>query len=44
MKKLFLMLLVTTVSLTSFSQKQYDFENPWKAKSNEHIMDWFWII
>jgi len=41
MKKLILTLLVTTISLTTFSQKQYDFENPWKAKSNEHVMDWF---
>ena len=41
MKTLFLISVLSYLSLTSFSQKQYDFENPWKAKSNEHIMDWF---
>jgi hypothetical protein len=41
MKNLFLTLLVTTISLTIFSQKQYDFEKPWKAKSNEHVLEWF---
>jgi hypothetical protein len=41
MKKSILILLVTTYSLTTFSQKEYDFENPWKAKSNERVLEWF---
>ena len=41
MRTLFLISVLSFLSLTSFSQKQYDFENHWKAKSNEHIMDWF---
>ena len=41
MKKSILILLVTTYSLTIFSQKEYDFENPWKAKSNERVLEWF---
>jgi hypothetical protein len=41
MKKLILTLLITFISLTTFSQKSFDFETPWKAKSNERVLEWF---
>ena len=41
MKKSFLILLLTTYSLTTFSQRKYDFDVPLRAKSNEGVYDWF---
>lgn len=29
------------VLFSSYGQRKYDFENPWKAKSNEHVLEWF---
>lgn len=40
MKKL-LVSLFLLVSTFSFSQKTYDFDIPWRAKSNEGVLDWF---
>ena len=41
MKKSFLILLLTSYSLTTFSQRKYDFDVPLRAKSNEGVYDWF---
>lgn len=41
MKKLILILAVTISSLSVFSQSKYDFDKPWRAKSNEGIYEWY---
>jgi len=41
MKKLILTSVLALTTLSVFSQRKYDFENPWKAKSNEHVLEWF---
>ncbi len=40
MKNLILSLFVL-VSVFGFSQNKYNFDNPWRAKSNEGISDWY---
>ena len=41
MKKLISVLFISLFTITSFSQKDYGFDIPWRAKSNEHILEWF---
>ncbi len=41
MKKIDLILFLTLFSFTTFSQKEYGFDIPWRATSNEHITEWF---
>jgi len=41
MKNLFLLSLLSLLSFSVLSQKKYSFETPWKAKSNDSIMEWF---
>jgi hypothetical protein len=41
MKKSILILFVITNSLTTFSQRKYDFDIPARAKSNEGVYEWF---
>lgn len=41
MKKLILTSVLALTTLSVFSQRKYDFENPWKAKSNERVLEWF---
>ena len=41
MKNLFLLSLLSLLSFSVLSQKKYSFDTPWKAKSNDSIMEWF---
>lgn len=41
MKNLFLLSLLSLLSFSVLSQKKYSFETPWKATSNDSIMEWF---
>jgi hypothetical protein len=41
MKNLFLLSLLSFLSFSVLSQKEYSFETPWKATSNDSIMGWF---
>jgi len=41
MKKLILSLAVTISTLSVFSQSKYNFDKPWRAKSNEGIYEWY---
>ena len=41
MKKLFLTSVLTLTTLSVFSQRKYDFDKPYRAKSNEGVYDWY---
>ena len=30
-----------SIPMNTFSQKKYDFDKPWRAKSNERIYEWY---
>lgn len=41
MKNLILSIIIVFSNLLVFSQNTYDFDIPWRAKSNEGVFEWF---
>jgi hypothetical protein len=41
MKNLLSLVFSIIVSTLTFAQKDYGFDKPWRAKSNDNVFDWF---